>query len=227
MTFERRSRTAPPTLIAPLAVALLAVLACGPARGEQQAEESASMTEMAGSGDLAKATFAGGCFWCMEAPFDEIDGVVSTTSGYTGGHVEDPSYEQVSAGRTGHAEAVQIAYDPEKVSYEELLHVFWRNVDPTDAGGQFCDRGTQYRTGIFVHSEEQQRLAESSKEEATRRLGKEVVTRIETAGPFYPAEKYHQDFYDKNPIRYKTYRLGCGRDRRLRELWGDEAGGGH
>ena len=226
MSYETRTRTAPSTLFAPLVAVLLAVLACGPARGEQQGEEPAAAA-MAENGDLAKATFAGGCFWCMEAPFDEIEGVVSTTSGYTAGRVEDPTYEQVSSGGTGHAEAVQIVYDPEAVSYEELLHVFWRNVDPTDAGGQFCDRGSQYRTGIWFHDEEQKRLAEASKKEVARQLGQEVVTEIEPAVPFYPAEDYHQDFYDKSPVRYKVYRTGCGRDRRLEALWGDEAGGGH
>jgi peptide-methionine (S)-S-oxide reductase len=204
-----------------VSILALAAAACGPAHGDG---ESASAPEAEG---LARATFAGGCFWCMEAPFDELEGVAATTSGYIGGRVEEPTYEQVSAGGTGHAEAVEVRYDPERVSYQELLRVFWRNVDPTDAGGQFCDRGDQYRTGIFVHSEEQRRLAEASKAEVEERLEPPVVTPIETAGTFYPAEAYHQDFYDKNPVRYKVYRTGCGRDRRLRELWGDEAGGGH
>jgi len=197
-----------------LASALLAVLACGPARGNGAAEE-APATPAEARGNLAEAVFAGGCFWCMEPPFDDLPGVVSTTSGYTGGEVEDPTYEEVSSGRTGHTEAVRVVYHPEEVTYEELLHVFWRNVDPTDAGGQFCDRGSQYRSGIYVGSEEERRLAEAAKAE------------VETAGPFYPAEEYHQDYYEKNPIRYKIYRTGCGRDGRLREVWGDEAGGGH
>ena len=208
-----------------LAASVLALsLACGPARGNGETAE-APATAAANGEDLERATFAGGCFWCMEAPFDELDGVASTTSGYTGGQVDDPSYEQVSAGGTGHAEAVQVLYDPAKVSYEELLRVFWRNVDPTDAGGQFCDRGNQYRTGIFVRSDDQRRLAEASKREVEARLEQPIVTPIETAGAFYPAEEYHQDFYDKNPIRYNVYRTGCGRDRRLEALWGDEANG--
>ncbi|HEX6198902.1 MAG TPA: peptide-methionine (S)-S-oxide reductase MsrA [Thermoanaerobaculia bacterium] len=218
-----RRRPAPTAV---LALALLAVLACGPARGNGAVEEAPAAAAEA-RGDLAAAVFAGGCFWCMEPPFDDLPGVVSTTSGYTGGEVEDPSYEEVSAGRTGHAEAVRVVYDPEEVTYEELLHVFWRNVDPTDAGGQFCDRGSQYRSGIFVASEEERRLAEASKAEVEERLGKPVVTAVETAGPFYAAEDYHQDYYEKNPIRYKIYRTGCGRDGRLRAVWGDEAGGGH
>jgi peptide-methionine (S)-S-oxide reductase len=163
----------------------------------------------------------------MEPPFDHLPGVASTTSGYTGGEVEDPTYEEVSSGRTGHTEAVRVVYDPDEVTYEELLHVFWRNVDPSDAGGQFCDRGSQYRSGIFVGSQEERRLAEASKAEVEERLGKPVATAVETAGPFYAAEDYHQDYYEKNPIRYKIYRTGCGRDGRLREVWGDEAGGGH
>jgi peptide methionine sulfoxide reductase msrA/msrB len=176
----------------------------------------------------ARATFAGGCFWCMEAPFDKVPGVVSTTSGYAGGRVKSPTYEQVSGGGTGHAEALQVAYDPARVSYEQLVEVFWRNVDPTDPGGQFCDRGTQYRTAIFYDGETQKRAAEQSKRalEASGRLPKPIVTEIVPLDAFYPAEDYHQDFYRKNPLRYMTYRAGCGRDRRLKELWGDEAGKG-
>ena len=172
----------------------------------------------------ALATFAGGCFWCMEPPYDKLDGVLSTISGYTGGSKADPTYREVSAGGTGHAEVVQITYDPAKVSYEQLLEVFWRNVDPLDAGGQFCDRGDQYRTGIFVHDEEQRRLAEESKQalENSGRFEQPIVTEIEEAGPFYPAEDYHQDYYEKNPLRYKFYRWNCGRDARLAELWGEQ-----
>jgi methionine-S-sulfoxide reductase len=170
---------------------------------------------------VAKATFAGGCFWCMEPPFDEIEGVLETTSGYTGGRTANPSYEQVSSGETGHVEAVEVTYDPAKVSYEKLLEVFWRNVDPTDASGQFCDRGEQYATAIFVHDEEQRRLAEESKRKLSEsgRLKKPVITPIRAAAPFYAAEDYHQDYYRKNPIRYKFYRTGCGRDRALEKLW--------
>ncbi|HYG61784.1 MAG TPA: peptide-methionine (S)-S-oxide reductase MsrA [Thermoanaerobaculia bacterium] len=169
---------------------------------------------------LAKATFAGGCFWCMEPPFDKLPGVVSTTSGYIGGQKKNPTYEQVSAGGTGHAEAVEIVYDPAKVSYEKLLEVFWHNVDPTTPDRQFCDVGDQYRTGIFVHDEAQKRLAETTKARVARQLGKPVVTEIVSAGPFYPAEEYHQDYYEKNPLRYKLYRFNCGRDQRLEQLWG-------
>ena len=174
----------------------------------------------------AKAIFAGGCFWCMEPPFDKLDGVISTTSGYTGGGVKNPGYEQVSSGRTGHAEAVQILYDPKKVTYEKLLDVFWHNVDPTVKDQQFCDVGSQYRTGIFYANEEQKRLAEDSKAqlEKTKPFKAAVVTQITAAGEFWPAEEYHQDFYIKNPLRYKFYRSGCGRDARLKDLWGDKAG---
>jgi len=175
---------------------------------------------------LAKATFAGGCFWCMEGPFDHVPGVVSTTSGYTGGTVKRPSYEEVSSGATGHAESVEVAYDPAKVTYAQLLEVFWHNVDPTDGGGQFCDRGNQYRTEIFYHDEEQKRLAEQSKKdlEASGVLKKKILTQIVPASDFFPAEDYHQDYYLKNPLRYKFYRLNCGRDQRLKELWGAVAG---
>jgi peptide-methionine (S)-S-oxide reductase len=170
----------------------------------------------------AVATFAGGCFWCMQGPFDALDGVVSTTVGYTGGHVDHPSYEQVSAGGTGHVEAVQVVYRPERVGYDELLDVFWHNVDPLDAGGQFCDRGSQYRSAIFAHDAEQRRLAEASKQALTRsgRLPGPIVTEIRPATAFFPAEGYHQDYYRKNPLRYRYYRSGCGRDHRLEALWG-------
>ena len=173
-----------------------------------------------------KATFAGGCFWCMEPPYDAIPGVISTTSGYIGGRTANPTYEQVSSGSTGHAEAIQVVYDPAKVSYEKLLEVFWVNIDPTVRDRQFCDSGTQYRTGIFYHSEAQRKAAEASKAalEKSKPFKAPLVTPIEMAGTFYPAEDYHQDYYLKNPVRYKFYRNGCGRDARLRELWGDKAG---
>ena len=198
------------------------------AQSEASSDGSAASSSAAAAADapdgegLAKATFAGGCFWCMEPPFDKIDGVVSTLSGYAGGELKDPTYEQVSSGGTGHAEVVQITYDPEKVSYEQLLEVFWRNIDPTDAGGQFCDRGDQYRSAVFTHDDQQRRLAAASKEslESSGRLGKPIVTEIEPLDVFYPAEEYHQDFYEKNPARYKSYRFGCGRDRVLDRLWG-------
>ena len=170
----------------------------------------------------AKATFAGGCFWCMEPPFDKLPGVLSTTSGYTGGHKKNPTYHEVSSGGTGHAEAVQIIYDPKLVSYEKLLDVFWHNIDPTQKDGQFCDHGTQYRTAIFYHDEEQKQLAEASKAKLQQHkpFRGEIVTEIVPAGDFYPAEEYHQDYATKNPIRYKFYRTTCGRDQRLRAIWG-------
>jgi peptide-methionine (S)-S-oxide reductase len=187
----------------------------------------ASAEETAEGRQLAKATFAGGCFWCMEPPYDALDGVHSTTSGFIGGHSENPRYLDVVAGKTGHAEAVQVVYDPSTVSYERLLEVFWVNIDPTDAGGQFCDRGSAYRSGIFYHDDEQKALAEASKAalEANKPFEQPVVTEIHAATPFYAAEEYHQDYYQKNPLRYKFYRAGCGRDRRLNELWGAYAGG--
>lgn len=173
-----------------------------------------------------KATFAGGCFWCMEHPFDEIPGVISVTSGYTGGHKKDPAYEEVSAGRTGHAEAVQVVYDPAKVTYDKLLNIFWHNIDPTTKDRQFCDSGDQYRSAIFYHNEVQHRLALQSKAqlEKTKSFKGPVVTEIVQATEFYPAEEYHQHYYKKNPVRYKFYRTNCGRDRRLKELWGSAAG---
>jgi peptide-methionine (S)-S-oxide reductase len=170
----------------------------------------------------AVATFAGGCFWCMEPPFDQLPGVVSTTSGYSGGQKKNPTYEEVSAGGTGHAEVVRIVYDPARIGYAELLKVFWTNIDPLDAKGQFCDKGDQYRSAIFYHDEDQKRLAEESKRGISgsgKPIGP-IATRIEKAGEFYPAEEYHQDYYLKNPIRYKYYRFSCGRDRRLEQLWG-------
>lgn len=196
-----------------LLCALLGVaLAIGGGSGMAQDDDS-----------VAIATFAGGCFWCMEPPFDAIEGVISTTSGYTGGHTVNPTYEQVSAGTTGHAESVEVRYNPNIVSYQKLLDVYWHNVDPLDAGGQFCDRGNQYRTAIFYHTEEQRRLAEASKHalEEQGTLPGKIVTQIVPAGPFYPAEEYHQDYYEKNPIRYRFYRFSCGRDKRLAELWGE------
>ena len=172
---------------------------------------------------LARATFAGGCFWCMEPPFDKLEGVVSTTSGYAGGIVENPTYEQVASGGTGHAEVVQVAFDPGKVSYERLLEVFWRNVDPLDKGGQFCDRGLQYRSAIFYEDEDQQRAALASRERLERsgRLSGPIVTGVVPLRAFYPAEEYHQDFYLKNVRKYWSYRAGCRRDERLKQLWGE------
>jgi len=168
----------------------------------------------------AIATFAGGCFWCVEADFDKVDGVISTTSGYTGGHTVNPSYEQVSHGGTGHAESVEIVYDPAKVSYNKLLDVFWHNIDPLAKDRQFCDHGDQYRSAIFYRGEEQRALAEASKAAVEKRFKQPIATQIVLAGPFYKAEEYHQDYYTKNPVRYKFYRFNCGRDARLEELWG-------
>jgi peptide-methionine (S)-S-oxide reductase len=188
---------------------------------------SAGMASVLAQTGTARATFAGGCFWCMEAPFDVLDGVISTTSGYTGGSKKNPTYQEVSGGRTGHAEAVQVVYDPKRISYERLLEVFWRNIDPTVRDQQFCDVGSQYRTGIFVHNDVQKKLAEASKAALmkSRPFKGDVVTEIVPATEFYPAEDYHQDYYLKNPVRYKFYRAGCGRDARLKELWGSQAGG--
>jgi peptide-methionine (S)-S-oxide reductase len=177
---------------------------------------------------LAKAVFAGGCFWCMEPPFDALEGVISTTSGYTGGKEANPTYDRVSSGRTTHTEAVEIVFDPRKVTFERLLEVFWRNVDPTDKGGQFCDRGPHYRPEIFVHDDTQRKAAEASKALVgkTKSFPQPIVVPITTASTFYAAEEYHQDFYKKNPVRYKFYRAGCGRDGRLRELWGEPKSAG-
>lgn len=176
----------------------------------------------------AVAIFAGGCFWCVEADFDKVPGVLSTTSGYIGGQVANPTYRQVSSGSTGHTEAVRIVYDPAKVTYERLLFVFWRTIDPVTKDAQFCDYGTQYRTGIFATSDAQLQAALASKDalEKSGRLKRPIVTEILPAGPFHAAEEYHQDYYKKEPLRYNLYRFNCGRDARLDALWGAEAGGG-
>ena len=175
------------------------------------------------TGKTATAVFAGGCFWCTESDFEKVDGVIDAISGYTGGHVKNPSYYQVSAGGTGHLESVKVIYDPSKVSYEQLLDYFWRHVDPTDPGGQFVDRGSQYRSAIFYANETQKRLAEKSKQqlEASGKFNKPIVTEILPLGKFYPAEDYHQDYYKKNPIRYHYYRYNSGRDQFLKKTWGD------
>ena len=177
---------------------------------------------MTNHGELATATFAGGCFWCMEPPFDKLDGVVATISGYTGGHTANPTYEEVSAGSTGHLEAIQVLFDPAKVGYEQLLEVFWRSINPTDPDGQFVDRGPQYRSAIFYHDADQQRLAEASRQrlDTSGRFRQPIATPIIPAGPFYPAEEYHQDYYQKNPLRYRFYRHGSGRDQFLESVWG-------
>jgi peptide-methionine (S)-S-oxide reductase len=183
---------------------------------------AAAQTGGDGRPALATATFAGGCFWCMESPFDKLDGVSSVTVGYTGGSKPKPTYEQVSAGSTGHTESVELRYDPGKIGYAKLLDVFWHNIDPLTPNAQFCDHGNQYRSGIFFHDAEQKRLAEASKAELEKsgRFKQPIVTEIVSAGTFWPAEEYHQHYYVKNPLRYKFYRLSCGRDQRLEELWG-------
>lgn len=175
-----------------------------------------------GGRTLAKATFAGGCFWCMEEALDKVAGVVSTTSGYTGGRTANPTYEEVSAGETGHAEAVEILYDPATVTYAQILDAFWRNIDPTVPDRQFCDHGSQYRAAIFYHDETQKRLAEDSKKalQKAKPFKELIVTEIVPASAFYPAEEYHQNFYEKNPIRYRVYKYNCGRAQRLEQLWG-------
>lgn len=194
-----------------LTILLIFIIGCS-----MQQEKTESKSDA-----LEKATFAGGCFWCMEPPYEKLDGVKEVISGYTGGHKENPTYEEVSSDTTGHAEAVEIIYDPSKISYAELLDVFWRQINPTDADGQFADRGSSYRTAIFYHSEEQKRLAEASRDRIMNsgRFGKPIVTEILPAARFYRAEEYHQDYYKKNPIRYKIYRFGSGRDHYLEEKW--------
>ena len=206
----------------------LALLAAAVIVGSGSPEKGKALPRPVGtlSGQQELATFAGGCFWCMEHPFDELSGVVSVTSGYTGGHTVNPTYHEVSAGGTGHAEAVQVVYEPSKISYEKLLAVYWHNIDPTVKDRQFCDYGHQYRSAIFYHSEEQHRLARQSRDalEKSKPFQGAIVTEISPAGVFYPAEEYHQHYYKKNPIRYNYYRSACGRDRRLNELWGSGAG---
>ncbi len=172
---------------------------------------------------LDKAIFAGGCFWCVESDFDKVPGVVATISGYTGGKTENPTYEQVSADGTGHYEAVEITYDPAKVGYEALLTAFWHSVDPTDGGGQFCDRGHSYKTAVFVANEKQRVAAEVSQKAVQKTLDKPIVTPILAAAPFYAAEDYHQNYYEKNPRRYQFYRWGCGRDKTVKQVWGEHA----
>jgi peptide-methionine (S)-S-oxide reductase len=182
-----------------------------------------SASQAAGNGIPSKAYFAGGCFWCMEEAFEKVEGVLSATSGYMGGTVANPSYEAVSAGRTGHAESVEVVYDPAKVSYQRLLDAFWHNVDPVTPNAQFCDHGSQYRSAIFFQTEEEKRASDASKQaiEQSKRFNEPIVTQIVMASQFYPAEEYHQDYYKKNPVRYKFYKYNCGRAKRLEELWGN------
>ncbi|MPZ56280.1 MAG: peptide-methionine (S)-S-oxide reductase MsrA [Rhizobiales bacterium] len=200
-----------------LAGAIALVVALPYAATQLRAQTEAAKPPAAG---LAVATFAGGCFWCMEPPYDKTDGVVSTTSGYIGGRTPNPSYEQIGSGGTGHTEGVQVVYDPKKVSYGKLLDVYWRNVDPFDGRGQFCDKGSQYRPEIFAHNEEQKKLAAASKAAVEQRLKRPVAVKVTSASTFYVAEDYHQDYYRKNPVRYKFYRYNCGRDARLEVVWG-------
>lgn len=192
--------------------------------------KSAPAAKPAPSPALERATFAGGCFWCLETAFEGLPGVTTVISGYTDGAKLNPTYEQVSSGATGHSESVQITYNPRQMSYAALLDLFWRNIDPTQSNGQFCDIGTQYRSGIYYHDATQKRLAEASKralETTPQRFKKPIVTEIAAATRFWPAEDYHQDFYRKDPERYESYRAGCGRDRRLTELWGQPGRHGH
>jgi peptide-methionine (S)-S-oxide reductase len=197
-----------------LLLSLLFALAVAGAAGAQDAPKPGR----------AIATFAGGCFWCVESDFDKVPGVLETISGYTGGHVAKPTYEQVSSGTTGHAESVEVVYDPSKVSYQQLLTYYWHHVDPTVKDRQFCDYGNQYRTAIFVHGEDQRKLAEASKQQVEAELKVPIYTQIAPAGPFYRAEEYHQDFYKKNPVKYKFYRWNCGRDQRVKQIWGAHKG---
>ncbi|MEC9483834.1 MAG: peptide-methionine (S)-S-oxide reductase MsrA [Halomonas sp.] len=194
-------------------ILLHAMFAISPAFAQE--EESSS---------LAHATFAGGCFWCVEEAFDELEGVESTLSGYAGGEQETPTYEQVASGETGHAEAVRVSYDPRQVDYATLLDAFWHNVDPFAENRQFCDIGSQYRSAIFYHNDEQRRLAEQTRDALEQRFGKAIATQIVPADKFWKAEGYHQDYYRKNPVRYHFYKAGCGRTARLEEIWGEQAG---
>ena len=201
-----------------LLIPLFALLTVACSEGsEAQVRKSAPI-----GAPLDTATFAGGCFWCVEEAFDKAEGVISTTSGYTGGRTHNPMYEQVVTGKTGHAEVVRVVYDPQKTSYQELLNVFWKNIDPFTANRQFCDTGSQVRSAIFTHGAEQHRLAEASKKALVQsgRFKQPIVTEINRATKFYPAEDYHQNYYQKNPLRYKFYKTSCGRAQRLEEIWG-------
>ena len=200
---------------AAISVLIMAVLLIG-------AWNLPSTSKAASEATLGKAYFAGGCFWCMEEAFEKIEGVLSATSGYMGGTAANPSYEDVSSGRTGHAESVEVIYDPAKVSYQKLLDAFWRNVDPITPNAQFCDHGSQYRSAIFFQTDEEKRASDTSKQaiEQSKRFTEPIVTQIVMASRFYSAEEYHQDFYKKNPVRYKFYKYSCGRAQRLEELWG-------
>lgn len=209
-----------------LTFAALLLIACGPRDSTSANGSATAQTLTAGQ---EEATFAGGCFWCMVAPFVDLPGVASVTSGYSGGKIANPTYEQVSTGSTGHAEVVQIVFDPKKVSYEKLLAIFWRSIDPTDAAGQFCDIGTQYRTAVFYHGDAQKKAAETSRDAlaASGVLEAPIATEITAASPFYPAEEYHQDYFRKQEMRYQMYRASCGRDSKLKQLYGAQAEAAH
>lgn len=216
-------------LVAPLAIwQFAASRAVAQATAPSAASESSNAAAGKAGGPTMTAVFAGGCFWCTEADFDKVEGVVSTTSGYIGGKVANPTYEQVSAGRTGHAEAVQVVYDPARVSYDKLVEYYWRTIDPTVKDRQFCDIGSQYRAEIFTQGDEQRRIALASKAalEKSKPFAAPIVVEITPATTFYPAEAYHQDYYKRNPVRYAFYRNGCGRDQRLEEVWGRKAKAG-
>lgn len=202
-------------LLVPFAIAL-ALGSCRPSEADARTEQTPAAVDT--------AIFAGGCFWCMEPPYDKLDGVLSTTSGYTAGSVVNPTYEQVSDGGTGHTEALQVVFDPTRVTYDRLLQTFWHNIDPFARNQQFCDRGNQYRSGIYPRNASQKAAAEASLHTIAARFSQPIATEIVAATPFYAAEEYHQDYYKKNPLRYKFYRTSCGRDGRLKEIWGDEAG---
>jgi len=214
-------RTGPVNFLTGVALAGIVLLATAVIADDKRNDTVKSMEQ---TDNQATATFAGGCFWCMEPPFDKLEGVISTTSGYIGGQKDNPTYKEVSAGGTGHAEAVQILYDPGKVTYTQLLEVFWRQINPTTPDRQFVDVGSQYRAAIFYHDPEQKRLAEESKEQIAQsgRFDGPIVTQIVEAGKFWPAEDYHQDYYMRNPVRYKYYRWGSGRDQYLKSVWGDK-----
>lgn len=209
-----------------VSLTLLSLAACAPESSDAAGGGGHDTTQAApipAKAEPGVAIFAGGCFWCVESAFDKLEGVTSATSGFVGGSVLNPTYSQVSAGGTGHAEAVRVVFDPQKISYDKLLEVFWHNIDPTQSEGQFCDQGNQYRSGIFTLDDTQKGKAQASKKalEDSKKLPGPIVTEIVAAGTFYPAENYHQDFWKKEPVRYQSYRFGCGRDRRLKELWGE------
>jgi methionine-S-sulfoxide reductase len=224
MNARREITSMTPAIVrATLAAISIGVLALGVAAGPPA--ESANVEPVAASSSLETATFAGGCYWCTESDFDKVEGVVETVSGFMGGHTKSPTYEEVGTGATGHAEVVQVKYDPAKVSYRQLVDYFWRQVDVLDGAGQFCDRGSSYRPAIFAHTPEQQRIALESKDalERSRRFDRPIAVEIEPASEFTAGPEYHQDYYKKHPLKYAFYRAGCGRDQRLKQLWGDEA----